>query len=216
MHVTSLANYYRFYGANKKTIIIVGIVLEAEVRQKLTALGKRKTFVVGKFDLGGGDMKVVTINIKSIKLHTPEPLRPATDGDYRERAASDTTTTNEDTTFIAPVTVQVFKAPSPGTLNNEAFLVVVAQPMAETPVWPLSPLTGVGGLVVGAVLSHVIDEPIVFMPSPLPFNRLLPLPRFLLVPIPPPPLPPIPAPHIPSPHHRYPRLRPTTSLYSTG
>ena len=47
----------------------------------MTALGRHRNFVVAKFDLGGGDMKVSTINIRSIKIHNPEPLRSDTDGD---------------------------------------------------------------------------------------------------------------------------------------
>ena len=38
-------------------------------------------------------MKVTTINIRSVKLHTPEPPRPSTGGDGGERAAAATTTT---------------------------------------------------------------------------------------------------------------------------
>ena len=44
-------------------------------------------------------MKVATINIKSVKLHTPEPLRPDTGGDGGERYAAATTTTTGDTTI---------------------------------------------------------------------------------------------------------------------
>ena len=100
-----------------------------EIGPKATALGRRRTFVVAKFDLGGGDTKVVTINIRSFKLKTPEPLYPANDGDVEERDAAATTTTNGDTTIKDPVSVQVFEAPAPYHLNDEAFRVVVAQPM---------------------------------------------------------------------------------------
>ena len=94
-------------------------------------MGRRRTFIVTKFDLGGGDMKVATINIRIFK----EPLRPATDGDGGGRAAAATTTTTcaGDTTITDPVSVQVFEAPAPENLNDEAFRVVVAQPMAKTP-----------------------------------------------------------------------------------
>ena len=37
-------------------------------------------------------MKVATINIRSVKLHTTEPLRPATGGGGGERAAAAITT----------------------------------------------------------------------------------------------------------------------------
>ena len=108
VHVTSLAECQRRYGANKKTIILVGIVLEVEIGLKWTALGRRRTFVVAKFDLGGGDTKVATINIRSVKLHTPEPLRPDTDGDGGDRAAAANMTTNGYTHITDQVSVQFF------------------------------------------------------------------------------------------------------------
>ena len=141
VHVTSLAKLLRRYGANKKTIILVGTVLEVEIGPKATALGRRRDFVVKKSDLGGGDMKVATINIRSVKLHTQEPLLPDIDVDVGERAAAATTTTTGDTTIIYPVSIQVFEAPAQDPLNDEAFIVVVAHPMEETPIRPLSPST---------------------------------------------------------------------------
>ena len=108
---------------------------------KVTALGRYRTFIVAKFDLGGGDTKVATINIRSVKLHTPEPLRPDTDGDGGDRDDTSTTTTTGDTTVTYPVSVKVFEAPAPDPFNDEACIVVVAQPMAETTVRKLSPLT---------------------------------------------------------------------------
>ena len=93
VHFTSLAKCSRRYGANKKTIIIVGTVVEVEIRPKATALGGRRNFVVARFDLGGGATKVATINIQSVKLHTPEPPLTCTGGDSGDRAAADTTTT---------------------------------------------------------------------------------------------------------------------------
>ena len=79
--------------SEQETRILVGTVLEVETGPNVTALGRRRTFIVSKFDLGGGDMKVATINIRSVKLHTPEPPRPAAGGDGGERAAAATTTT---------------------------------------------------------------------------------------------------------------------------
>ena len=70
---------------------------------KLTALGRRRNFFISKSDFGGLDMKVATINIRSVKLHTPGPLCPDTDGDGGERAASATTTTTGDTTITDPI-----------------------------------------------------------------------------------------------------------------
>ena len=139
--VTSLDECLRRYGENKKTIIIVGTILEVEIGPKATALGRCRTFVVAKFDLGGGDMKLATIKIRILKIHTPETLCPATDGDCGERAAASTTTTTGDTTIADPVSIQVFEAPAPDPLNDEAFRVVVGQPMAKMTGRMLSPLT---------------------------------------------------------------------------
>ena len=161
-------------------------------------------------------MKVATINIRSVKLHTPEPLCLATDGDGGERAAAATTTTIGDTTITDTVFVQVFEVPAPHLLNDEAFKVVVAQPMAETPYRPLSPLTEACGLVVGAVLSHVIDSSTMEMPPPPSLPQLIPLLIFLPVPLPPPPLRHIPAPFTPSTQHRSSGERPATRSHSKG
>ena len=70
VHVTSLSDFPRRYGANKKTIILVGTVLEVEIGPKAASLDRRRDFVVTRFDLGRGYMKVATINIRSVKLHT--------------------------------------------------------------------------------------------------------------------------------------------------
>ena len=145
VHFTSLVKFSRRYGANKKTIILVGTVLEVEIGPKATALGRHRTFVVARFDLGGGSIKVAIINICSVKLHTLEPPRPSTGGNGGERAAAAATTTNGDKTVIGSVSVRVFEAPAPYPLNDEAFRVVVAQPMGKTLGRLLSPLTEAGG-----------------------------------------------------------------------
>ena len=90
-------------------------------------------------------MKVATINIRGVKLHTPEPPRPYTGGDGGERTSSATTTNTGDTTVTDPVYVQVFEAPAPDPLNDESFRVVIAQPMSKRPGRPLFPLTEDGG-----------------------------------------------------------------------
>ena len=94
-------------------------------------MGRRNTFVVARFDLGGGDTKLATINLRSVKLHTTKPPHPYTCGDVGERDASDTITTTVDTTVTDPVYFQVFEAPAPDPLNDEAFRVVAAQPMEK-------------------------------------------------------------------------------------
>ena len=174
--VTSMDDFLRRNGENKKTIILVGTVLEVEIGKKETVLGRRRTFVVVIFDLGGGAMKLATINIRSVELHTPEPPRPSTGGGFGERAAATTTTTTGDTTVTNPVSVQVFEAPAPEPLNDEAFIAVVAQPMPKKSGHPLSSLIEAGGLVVVGVLDHVMDASTVEMPSTSPLPRLLPLP----------------------------------------
>ena len=88
--------------------------------------------------------------------------------------------------------------------------------MSETPGRPLSPLTKSGGLVVGGVLSHVMDASTADIPTPPPLPQLLPLPQTISVPLPPPPLPLIPAPRTPSPQSRLPGERTTTRSHSTG
>ena len=64
-------------------------------------------------------MNVATIKKRSVKLHTPEPLRPATGGDGGEWVSAATTTTTEDTTIRDPVSVQFFEAPAPDPFNDE-------------------------------------------------------------------------------------------------
>ena len=122
-----------------------------EIGPKATALGRFRTFVLAKLDLGGGDMKVATINIWVFRLHTPEPIIPDIDGCGGERAAASTMTDTGDTTTTDPVYVQFFEAPAPDPLNDEAFRVVVAHPMAKNPGRPLFPLTEANWLVVGSV-----------------------------------------------------------------
>ena len=51
--VTSLEKCSWRYGVNKKTRIPIGAVLEVEIWPKVTTWGRRSTFVVAKFDLGG-------------------------------------------------------------------------------------------------------------------------------------------------------------------
>ena len=204
MHVTSLEKCSRRYGAKNKTRIIVGTVFEEEIGPKETELGRCRTFIVAKFYLGGGAMKVATINIRSFNIHTLETTSTSTGADGGKRAAASTTTTTVDTTVTDPVSVQVFESPAPDPLNDEAFRVVVAQPMSEMPGHPLSPLTEDGGSVVWDVSAHAMDESTVEMPPPPPIPRLLPLPQNLPFHLPTPPLPPILAPRTPFPQRRSP------------
>ena len=79
-----------------------------EIGPKVTELGRRRNFVIAILDLGGGAMKVATIHIRSVKLHTPEPPRPSNGGHGGERAAASTPTNTGETTVTYPVSVQVF------------------------------------------------------------------------------------------------------------
>ena len=85
-------------------------------------------------------MKVAMINIRSVKIHTPEPPNTSTGGDSGDRAPAYTNTTTGETNVTYPVSVQVFEAPAPDPLNDEAFRVVVVEPMSETTGRPISPL----------------------------------------------------------------------------
>ena len=116
-----------------------------EIGPEATTSGSHSDFVVVKFDPGGGDMKVATINTRSVNIHTTEPLIPDTDGDGGERADASTTSTTGDTTITYPVSIRVFEAPEPYPLKDEALRVVVAQPVSETTGWPLSPFIEAGG-----------------------------------------------------------------------
>ena len=62
---------------------------------------------------------MATINIRSVKIQTLEPLRPATGGDGGERSAASTTTTTGDTAVTYTVSVQVFEVPALDPLNYE-------------------------------------------------------------------------------------------------
>ena len=53
VHSTSLSECLRRYGSNKKTRILVGIVLDVEIGPRVTVSGRHRTFVVVKSDLGG-------------------------------------------------------------------------------------------------------------------------------------------------------------------
>ena len=90
---TSLVDLSRRYGKNKKNRILIDNVLEVEIGPKATTSGRRRNFVVAKFDLGEGDTNVATISIMSVNIHTPEYIRPVTNGDGRESDAAATTTT---------------------------------------------------------------------------------------------------------------------------
>ena len=185
-----------------------------EIGPKAIPLGRRRTFVVAKFDLGGGDMKMATIKIGSVKLHTPEPPFTDTSGYGGEKAADSNTTDNRETTLTDPVFVQVFETPAPDPLDDEAFRVVVAQTMYVTTGWPLSELAEAGGSVVGTVSSHVMDAYTVDMPPPPEIPRLLPFHQNIPVPLPPPSFLHIPAPCTPLPHCCSPGERPITRSHS--
>ena len=66
MHVTNLAECARRYGANKKTKVLYGTVVE-HVSQRNNPNSRRVTnIIVGDFDLGGGVLKQASLNIRSV------------------------------------------------------------------------------------------------------------------------------------------------------
>ena len=71
-------------------------------------------------------MKLATIKIRSVNIHTPEPLCPATDIDGGGRSATATRTTNGDTTITGSVLIRFLKASALEPLNEEEFRVVVS------------------------------------------------------------------------------------------
>ena len=181
--VTSLAQCPRRYGANTKTGILVGTVLEVKVGPKEITLGSRRSYVITKPNLGGGDVKLVTINLRSVNIHTMEPLCPATNDNGGQRSDDVTTTTTKDTIITDPVSIRVFKAPAPDPLNYKALKVVVSQPIYETPIRLFSPLKKDDRSVIGAVIAHVMDASTVEMPPHPPLPQFLPLLQFILVPL---------------------------------
>ena len=86
-------------------------------------------------------MKVKTINIRSVNIHTPETLLPDTYGDSWEKDAAANTATNGHKTITYSVLIRVFEAPAPYPFNHEEFRLVVAHSMAKTPNQKLSTLT---------------------------------------------------------------------------
>ena len=76
-------------------------------------------------------MKVAIINIRSVKIHTIEPLRPDTDGDVGDRTDDATITNTGDTTITDPVSIRILEIPTPDSLNDEALRAVVAHLMAK-------------------------------------------------------------------------------------
>ena len=88
---------------------------------------------------------VATISIRSVKIHTLKHLRPATDGDGGEGADAATMTATGDRTITYPVSIRVFEVPAPDPLSDESLIVVVAQPIGNTPGHLISQLVVSGG-----------------------------------------------------------------------
>ena len=75
IHVTSLAECTRRFGRENKTKMVHGKVLSVYTKQ--TATGRNSRYVRGQFDLGGGSLKVMDINVRSIKAPPKEPEAPS-------------------------------------------------------------------------------------------------------------------------------------------
>lgn len=78
-HVTSLSECARRYGANKSTKEVFGIVVE--IKTTKTATNRASTIVVADYDLGGGDIKRASVNIRSVVSVPPEPSPPTPNED---------------------------------------------------------------------------------------------------------------------------------------
>ena len=154
-------------------------------------------------------MKVAIIHIRSVKIQTQGPL--CNDSDYGgDRYAAATTTTNGGTTITDPVSIRVFEAPAPDLFNDEAFRVVVAQPISEMPGWIIYPFIDADRSVVGDVLYHVMDASTVEIPPPPTITWFLPIT------LPTPPLPPILSLRNPLPYRCPPGVIPITMSHSSG
>ena len=64
-HVTSNAEYARWYGSQKNSNMVCGEVIES--LNKPTYIGRRIWYVRARYDLGGGTMKIAQLTAHSIK-----------------------------------------------------------------------------------------------------------------------------------------------------
>jgi hypothetical protein len=65
-HITSLAECARWYGANKQTKTLEGVVVDVIIERSNPGK-KGATKIVADYDLGGGVIKRASINIHSTK-----------------------------------------------------------------------------------------------------------------------------------------------------
>ncbi len=67
IHVTSEAECARRYGSRKKTKLVSGVVEKAEARSNNPdGSGRRQWWITARFDLGGGTLKTVELNSRSV------------------------------------------------------------------------------------------------------------------------------------------------------
>ena len=78
IHVTSQSECSRRFGSNAKVKLVTGTVIG--VVNKPTATGRSSWHVKGRFDIGGGTMKVATLNVRSVKMAPSESANDATEG----------------------------------------------------------------------------------------------------------------------------------------
>ena len=78
IHVTSESECSRRFGSNAKVKLVTGTVIG--VVNKPTATGRSSWHVKGRFDIGGGTMKVATLNVRSVKMAPSESANDATEG----------------------------------------------------------------------------------------------------------------------------------------
>ena len=114
VHVTSLAECTRRFGTQNKTKMVNGRVLS--VFTKKIATGRNSRCIRGRFDLGGGALKVADINVRSIKLVEVGTEIP-------EEA---TETSKNETELVDPV-IEAEVACHDGSPNGEDSLVATTQ-----------------------------------------------------------------------------------------
>ena len=71
IHVTALAECARRYGSRSKSKVIAGTVIECTVKK--TATNRSSTYVKAVYNLGGGVLKTVELNIWSVLKEAPDP-----------------------------------------------------------------------------------------------------------------------------------------------
>ena len=71
IHVTALAECARRFGSRSKSKVIAGTVIECSVKK--TATNRSSAYVKAVYNLGGGTLKTVELNVRSVLEEAPDP-----------------------------------------------------------------------------------------------------------------------------------------------